>query len=255
MDYGFPPGGLERLFASYDRIVSRGVHAQNQQKNQEEDGPREGPKPTVPPPGEPAEEREEPYLAAERADAHRKEVLGYSPDQSWGDIAASDHQEAEKRLKVNGASFEQDERGLEQAYKDTTAPGVYYDPDTRTEYIKGSITGRDWYDDFTKIPAWGDTTKSERYEQANSAYTNLQNAGKPVDRVVGHSLGGSVALEMQSQHGIPRSRTFGAPVLDLNPQGKVERYRHPLDPVDILDRKASWGSLKAYSHSHTGFTR
>jgi hypothetical protein len=198
-------------------------------------------------------EPEEPYLAAERADAHRKQVLGYSPNQSWGDIAAANQAESAKRLSVNGASFKQDEAGLEQAYNDATSPGVFYDPDTRTEYIKGSSTARDWYDDFTKIPFWGDTTKSERYEQASTAYKNLQNAGHPVDRVVGHSLGGSVALEMQNQYGIPRSRTFGAPVLDLNPKGRVEWYRHPLDPVSILDRKATWGSLKAYPHTYTSF--
>jgi hypothetical protein len=141
-----------------------------------------------------------------------------------------------------------------RAWQDATAPGVFYDPDTRTEYIKGSSTARDWYDDFTKIPFWGDTGNSERYQQATDAYSKLQSAGKPVDRVVGHSLGGSVALEMQSRQGIPKSRTFGAPVLVLNPLGKVERYRRPLDPVSILDRKAKWGGLSAYPHTYTGFT-
>ena len=75
-----------------------------------------------------------------------------------------------------------------------------------------------------------------------------------MDRVVGHSLGGSVALEMQKEKGIPKSRTFGAPVLDLGMFGpKAERYRHPLDPVSILDRKAKWGGLMAYPHSYTGY--
>jgi hypothetical protein len=33
----------------------------------------------------------------------------------------------------------------------------------------------------------------------------------------------------------------------------AERYRHPLDPVSVLDRKAHWGKLKPYSHSYTDF--
>ena len=79
------------------------------------------------------------------------------------------------------------------------------------------------------------------------------NSGKPVDRIVGHSLGGSVALEMQRQHDIPKSRTFGAPVFDLFPKVGQDRYRHPLDPVSVFDRSAHWGDLRMYSHSYTGF--
>ena len=93
-------------------------------KNRKKKAPREGPKPALSP-EEPPTTEEEPYLAAERADAHRKEVLGYSPNQSWGDIAAADHQEAEKRLEVNGASFEQDERGLEQVLRSRHENGVH----------------------------------------------------------------------------------------------------------------------------------
>jgi hypothetical protein len=46
--------------------------------------------------------------------------------------------------------------------------------------VKGSITGRDWYDDFTKIP-FGNTRNAERYQQADKAYEDLQASGKPVD--------------------------------------------------------------------------
>jgi len=169
---------------------------------------------------------------------------------------------AEKRINEHaanpsGATFQQDEDGMVKAYADQTAPGVYYDPKTRTHYVKGSSTARDWYDDLTKIPVWGDTKNAERYQQAEKAYQDLQASGQAVDRVVGHSLGGSVALEMQKEHGIPRSRTFCAPVLDLNPfdryYNRAERYRHPLDPVSIFDRGATWGKFKPYSHSYTGY--
>ena len=135
-----------------------------------------------------------------------------------------------------------------------TSTGIYYDPATKTEYVKGSVTGRDWWDDLTKVPFWGDTRNSERYQQAETAYNDLVASGKPVDRVVGHSLGGSVALQLQKDKHIPKSRTFGAPVVDLTGSGG-ERYRHPLDPVSILDRGAKWGRVSLFPHTYTGYER
>ena len=99
-------------------------------------------------------------------------------------------------------------------------------------------------------------THAERYKQAERAYNDLtQKYGKPVNRVVGHSLGGSVALELAKNKDIEFTRTFGAPVADLNPghRGVVDRYRHPVDPVSIFDRGATWGTVMAYPHSYTGF--
>ena len=240
MEHGFPPGGLERLFRSYDRIVAHGMPSRKEQKEE-------------PPWATPAKKTP---AGAPKGPPEAEQFVGDVPRQSAGDIQA-DRMERSQRLieeklrNPNGASLAQDERGLENAYKEDA--GVYYDPDTRTEYIKGSSTRRDWYDDLTKIPVWGDTRGAERYQQADKAYTDLQAAGKPVDRVVGHSLGGSVALELAQNRGIAHSRTFGAPVLDMNPFGRAERYRHPLDPVSILDRKAKWGGLMAYPHSYTGY--
>ena len=119
------------------------------------------------------------------------------------------------------------------------------------------MTKRDWQDDFTKIPVWGESHDIEMYQNAKQAYDKLISEGKPVDRVVGHSLGGSVALQLQKDMGIPLSRTFGAPVLDFDPglthKVLAERYRHPLDPVSMLDRNAKWGDLKAYPHMYGGF--
>jgi esterase/lipase len=53
------------------------------------------------------------------------------------------------------------------------------------------------------------------YHKAEDAYNKLIKEGKPVDRVVGHSLGGAMALQLQKDKDIPLSRTFGAPVLDI----------------------------------------
>ena len=56
-----------------------------------------------------------------------------------------------------------------------------------------------------------------------------------IDTVVGHSLGGSVALEIQSnfKDRITKSRTDGAPVFNLlgSDSENAERYRHWLTPL------------------------
>ena len=59
--------------------------------------------------------------------------------------------------------------------------------------------------------------------------------------VIGHSLGGSTALELRKNYKhITSSRTHGAPV--WNPLGsesnEVDRYRNWLDPVSMFDRSA-----------------
>ena len=264
MDYVGPPGGFEKLFAQYDNIVAHHTHMQDEQHSPAPVHPVEQPSipaHDAPPWASPVEVGNIPspgFSPAERSEQALKKNLGYDPSKSWTDITADRMEAADQRLNdryknPQGASFQQDEEGLVKAYNDETAPGVFYDPSTKTEYIKGSVTARDWWDDASKITFWGDTRNAERYQQADKAYEDLLSSGKSVDRVVGHSLGGSVALQMQKDRFIPKSRTFGAPVVDLNPFGTSERYRHPLDPVSIFDRGATWGKFKPYSHSYTGF--
>ncbi len=81
-----------------------------------------------------------------------------------------------------------DSEGLQRAYQDGN-----YHLHGKTLYIAGSHTARDWFDDFTKIPIWGDLKNSDRYQKVLGFF---QNRGE-IDTVVGHSLGGSVALEFQ----------------------------------------------------------
>ena len=81
-----------------------------------------------------------------------------------------------------------DSEGLQRAYK----PGDYY-VHGRTMCIAGGHTARDWFGDFTKEPAWGDLRNSERYQKTLEEF---KNQGQ-IDTVVGHSLGGSVSLELQ----------------------------------------------------------
>jgi pimeloyl-ACP methyl ester carboxylesterase len=138
-----------------------------------------------------------------------------------------------------------DAEGLERAY----AQGDAYTHGSTT-YIAGSHTARDWWDDVTKIPFWGDSHKIYRMQMAQKALA----ANPQTTRVVGHSLGGSVALQAQKDNPKLASRTYGAPVwdpagLDDNaygifnraqgkPGGGVERYRSMGDPVSFFDDSA-----------------
>ena len=126
-----------------------------------------------------------------------------------------------------------DSEGLRRAY----AHGDYYIHGS-TMFIAGSHTARDWFDDITKVPAWGDLRDSERYQKVLEEF---KSRGE-ISTVVGHSLGGSVSLELQKQYPqrITKSRTYGAPVMDLlgSEAENADRYRNWLDPVSIFDRGA-----------------
>ena len=84
-----------------------------------------------------------------------------------------------------------DAQGLENAY----SHGDYYIHGS-TMYIAGSHTGKDWYDDVTKVPAWGDVRNNTRYQAAREALLD----NPQVHTTIGHSLGGSVALELEKNY-------------------------------------------------------
>lgn len=136
--------------------------------------------------------------------------------------------------------------GLEKAY----AHGDYF-IHGKTMYVAGSHTKKDWYDDVTKVPDWGDLRQSTRYQAAEKALKE----NPQVSHVVGHSLGGSVALQLEQDYPnqIKTSRTYGAPVLDAWKGGNPERYRHYGDPVSILDRSAK-SSIKLNPTSSMSLT-
>ena len=280
MDPALPPGGLDQIFRQYDAIR---IHSTR------DDGPAPWePEPDQMPPEQPAQpsttqskpaevtgfltpvDASDGRVNVERSmapqqvltDATRDRPRGKPP--SWQHDRIEQMQEELGRRKMftdlsrtNRGSFARDKYGMQKAYADLPNTGTYYDPKTRTMYIRGSVTGRDWEDDFTRIPAWGNSKDIEMYQNASKAYDKLISEGKPVDRVVGHSLGGSVALQLQKDKDISLSRTFGAPVVDFDPgithKVLAERYRHPLDPVSVLDRNATWGPLKGYPHMYGGF--
>ena len=108
---------------------------------------------------------------------------------------------------------------------------------------------------------WGDlnlhvqlTRFTQRYREADAALA----ANPGVSKVIGHSLGGAVALELEKNNpdrGLTTT-TYGAPVATLtNDQGN--RFRHPYDPVSMFDRGATVAPNFEGSDPHDvrGFTQ
>lgn len=162
----------------------------------------------------------------------------------------------QKRKSLVSGEAVTDSAGLQTAYD--AEHNVYTNGDTL--YIAGTQAGKlatgvlpwnwgsgnfskgseDVWDDVSKIPFWGDLTNSTRYKEAEAALK----ANPNIKRVVGHSLGGSVALELQKRYPQLESRTYGAPVWDptgsdAKNKSTVDRYRNYLDPVSIFDRSSN----------------
>jgi hypothetical protein len=148
------------------------------------------------------------------------------------------------RAAGDGAPIK-DKEGLDEAYMQGDA-AVRGD----TMYIAGSHYAIDWADDFTRVPFWGDVKKSYRYKQVDK----VLDANPQVHTIVAHSLGGSVAHELQRNRPGLRTVTYGSPSVSWDRGG--ERYRNYGDPVSVLDRGAvqlthpNPGNYKAYTHDY-----
>jgi hypothetical protein len=138
-----------------------------------------------------------------------------------------------------------DKEGLDEAYLqgDTAVRG-------NAMYIAGSHYAIDWLDDLTRVPFWGDVRKSYRYKQAD----RVLHENSQIDTLIGHSLGGSVAHELQRNHPGLRTVTYGSPAVSWDKGG--ERYRNAYDPVSVFDRGAvqlnhpNPTSFKAFTHDY-----
>ena len=271
MDPALPPGGLYRIFEQYDAIRIHSTRDDGPAPYEpEEDQTQPTAVNTSPatPASKPTEitgtltplSNDDGKVTVERPAPPQQVLTDATSDRPRGKPPSWKHDRVEqmqeelgrRRMftdlsRTNRGSFARDEYGMQKAYEDLPNTGTYYDPKTRTMYVRGSQTGRDWYDDFFRVPAWGESHDIEMYDNASKAYDKLISEGKPVDRVVGHSLGGSVALQLQKDRDIPLSRTFGAPVLDFDPgithKALADRFRHPLDPVSMLDTQSIQYSL------------
>ena len=120
----------------------------------------------------------------------------------------------------------EDREGLNRAYG--LDEGVYVDGNDL--YVAGTKSMRDVWDDL-KIP-FHLTSKSERYQNADRV---LQSSPQ-IRRVVGHSLGGAVTLELAKRHPERQlsTETYGAPVASFS-RGGGKRHRNWQDPVSMLD--------------------
>jgi hypothetical protein len=114
-----------------------------------------------------------------------------------------------------------DADGLQKAYSQDN--GVWTEGNTM--YVAGTKSAQDVWDDV-KIP-FGLTSWSQRYKDAERTV----NAMPQVKRVVGHSLGGAVALELQKNKG-KEATTYGAPVFSA---AGGDRHRQLGDPVAMFD--------------------
>ena len=139
------------------------------------------------------------------------------------------------------------ETGLTNAYKANNK--IYIKGDTM--FLAGTSNLQDVWDDL-KIP-FGLTRFSQRYHDAD----NLLEKNPQVQNIVGHSLSGSVSLELQKRHKNKSYdvTTYGAPVVQVGGQ-KYRRFRKSCDLLSGLDDGALTykGSITPISaHSYTGY--
>lgn len=140
--------------------------------------------------------------------------------------------------------------GLNKAYAQPNK--IFVDNNTNKMYIAGTSGLQDVWDDL-KIP-FHLTSHSQRYADAEQALKN----NPDVNEVIGHSLGGATALELNKNNNYKfKTRTYGSPTLQFgNEQG--DRYRHGGDIISIFDKGAitvpsrNWLNPLS-SHSYEGY--
>jgi hypothetical protein len=142
--------------------------------------------------------------------------------------------------------------GLERAY---ASPSKLY-RHRGVLYIAGTSSVGDvmeWPDiPLHKVPQTTRYKTAKRYLDSDD--------GQGITRLVGHSLGGSVALEISKNYNISNATTYGAPVVDLiprNPWHKPDRIACKGDPVAILDLGAKKVNCldRLNQHSYRGLER
>jgi len=127
--------------------------------------------------------------------------------------------------ELDPATEIEDRVGLDKAYADEHK--VYMEGDSL--FVAGTSSLGDAVDDLA-LP-FGLTRGRQRYSDAS----RVLNSNPKIRRVVGHSLGGDVSLELGKERPDLKTRTYGAPVVSMT---GGERYRSAGDPVSAFD----WGA-------------
>ena len=86
----------------------------------------------------------------------------------------------------------------------------------------------------------------------------MANPTNDISHVVGHSMGSSVALELEKNYPNLKSTVYATPTISTPFENSNTRYRNPADPISILDRGASNVSNKVSlnpfeNHSYNNF--
>ena len=167
-------------------------------------------------------------------------------DETFNNKIASDKQQ--KYIKeIQDIS---DEEGLKRAYE--TKDGLYQHYNKL--FIAGTKDPIDFIDDL-KLPFDDTLNKTKRGRDADAYYRSHHE----IDTVIGHSLGGSVALALEkaykkqgdNPYGIIQSKTFGAPTVS----GKIS---NPLLKNIVKDEIIGAGvagglAIGAFADSAIGF--
>ena len=128
-----------------------------------------------------------------------------------------------------------DEEGLKRAYD--TKDGLYQHYNKL--FISGTKDPIDFVDDL-KLPFDDTLNMTTRGRTADKYYRSHHE----IDTVIGHSLGGAVALSLEKQYkkegnnpyGIIQSKTFGSPTVSANfTNNNPNRIRYFGDPISALD--------------------
>ena len=133
-----------------------------------------------------------------------------------------------------------DEEGLKQAYESKDGLHQHYNE----LFIAGT---RDWPSDTIddlKLPMNDTLNKTTRGRDSDAYYRNHNE----IDTVIGHSLGGAVALSLEKQYekegnnpyGMIQSKTFGSPTVSGNLSSpNPNRIRWADDPISFMDMNAT----------------
>ena len=159
------------------------------------------------------------------------------------------HQPQVKNVGFGGNFHKRNQIGLDNAYKSDNKTYIK----DNTMYVAGTSNLQDVFNDWVKIPL-GLTRYSQRYQDADKVLSD----NPQVNRIISHSLGSSVGLELEKRHPdrTLNNITYGAPVLQMNDQ-KHMRFRKSGDVISAFDKgamtigKGSFNPLEA--HSYMGY--